>query len=86
MTARDELVRLIGSAVYGEPENLSRATECADALIAAGWRKMLSREALVAELTRNRSGCYDSAITDNEFFAEAIADAILALMEGKTNE
>ena len=35
---REALVRLVGSAVYGEPENLSRATEAADAILAAGFR------------------------------------------------
>jgi hypothetical protein len=37
---REVLARIVGGAVYGEPDDLSRATKAADAIIAAGFRKI----------------------------------------------
>lgn len=53
---RTEVARIIGGAVYGEPDNLSRATEAADAalslLAARGYRKHPKPEITDAEVAR----------------------------------
>lgn len=67
---REALVRLVGSAVYGEPENLSRATEAADAILAAGFR--LAPSPVVIHV-----GDQDDRIrAHNEGFDEAMAQTL----------
>lgn len=50
MTAHKDLYRIVAHAVYGEPNNLSRATEAVDAILAAGWRPPVRRITSAAEI------------------------------------
>ncbi len=96
MSDRDELAHLLE---HSDPEGGSLPDECeaefsywypqADAIIAAGWRKKPSREALIrhlanAEVIRNWvDGEWEMP---NVIEAERMADAILALMDGGSDD
>jgi hypothetical protein len=95
VTARDELVqwfadrRVGGVALVASPEDY----ETAEALHAAGWRKMPSRENVIDRLrAAEHAPMYDHDERDGScrscpwplhmLAPEDIADAILALMDG----
>ena len=84
MTARDELARAIEEGGWPEGSEHFYPGDAADAVIAAGWRKMPSREALIAALNEPDTLIHDSGQPQVEF--ALLADAILALMDGNTNE
>lgn len=68
VTARDELAEDIRTH-YREVMGLSSRASLAESLLAAGWRKMPSREAILSAI-------------DSSPWDEDQADAILALMDG----
>ncbi len=88
MTARDELAQFLagGDAVFYEPQR-TFAYASADALIAAGWRKMPSLSAIAKALFDVRDDEFDDeewddlSAVDRERW-ECDARAILALMDG----
>jgi hypothetical protein len=81
VNARDELARLLAVvALDAAMTDVSRADDLydaqADVLIAEGWRKMPSREQLIAVLYESRNEYGAGEYTPDE----QVADAILALM------
>ena len=102
MTAREELIVALMSEQHApmsdhDPRDGSCRScpwplcmlpppEIADALIAEGWRKMPSREAIARVLSPNT---FDTGHTEHRAFRSEgllMADAILALMEGADDE
>jgi len=90
MTARDELALGIKAAWdewnargWWQEEGPAHTTwhYAADAVIAEGWVKMPSREAIMRVLRRNRTRGNTSADGDSG----ATADLILALLAGETS-
>jgi hypothetical protein len=69
MTARDELAQLICDACEDYASEVPYDTRTADVLLAAGWRKMPSRDAILSAI-------------DSSPWDEDQADAVLALMDG----
>lgn len=102
MTARDELARDLANFLgqlfaraYDDPAIVTVEEPVADALIAAGWRKMPSRESVIDRLrAAEHAPMYDHDERDGScrscpwplhmLAPEDIADAILALMDGNT--
>lgn len=90
MSTRDELAtwldKVSSTAFLNGARGRQLYTAQADALIAEGWRKKPSREEIVAELDPSRvegrhSGRNHAGLVLHPKQAEAIADAILALMD-----
>jgi hypothetical protein len=87
MSDRDELAEDLHSAGYTDANHNWRGLDIADVLIAAGWRKMPSREQIGRALYPNSWDDPDERARA-PFRADglAAADAILALMDGGSDD
>ena len=88
MTAREELVATVRRQLARKDSvaRAARSTVIADALLAEGWRKIPSREAISRMLFPNT---FDTGRPDHRAFRSEgllMAETILALMEGADDE
>ena len=75
MTARDELVELLAAPRMHANGSLDKHRATGDAVIAAGWRKMPSKEQIEAHLE-------EMEFHWSQPWKGDVLDAILALMDG----
>jgi len=83
MTARDELIEDLATKVpkadWDMADEIGDLSGVADAVLAAGWRKMPSAEALTDFIAEQRDAFPRRA---DDMDSGDLADAILALMDG----
>ena len=77
MNDRDELAATIRDGGWALDSEHFYADDAADAVIAAGWRKKPSREALVEAIENSDSWSV-------QHWSLTVAEAVLALMDGPT--